>query len=137
MNSDYFDEIVNKSVTYYENNYLNPEVKTQATKECVLDYSAYFYAYSIKLIQNTFRKNREEAQQSFFRLLTATEESLPTSVKTTIKSDYNQFYFLLLEQFELGLDKGEDSMEGFKIMLDSSAKIIAASLYWIESNVHD
>ena len=84
--------------------------------------------------QNTFQKTRTEAEQSLFRLLSATEESLTESVKMTAISDYNNIYMTLLDNFKNGIEHGEESMEGFKVMLDSSAKIISISIYWLENN---
>jgi hypothetical protein len=49
-------------------------------------------------------------------------------------SDYNSVYTTLLDRFNRGINYGEESMDGFKIMLDSSAKIIAISMYWLENN---
>jgi len=135
MQSKYYEEIVNKSVVYYENSYLYPQVEKQVTKESILDYSGYFYAYGIKLIQNFFKKKRDESQKSFLRLITETYGNLPQSVKSGIISDFNRVYGILLDQFKNGMDNGEESMEGFKIMLDSCAKIIASSLYWLENKI--
>jgi hypothetical protein len=132
MNNDYFEQIATKSVIYYENNYMCPQFGKPPTKESVIDCSGYFYAYAMKLIQNNFKKKRDESGQSLSRLLTAIEESLTQSVKSEIISDYNKVFMSLLDRFKMGIDYGEDSMEGFKIMLDSSAKIITCSVYWLE-----
>ena len=134
MRNEYFEEIVTNSVQYYENNYLSPEFTKQTSRESVIDYSAYFYAYAVKLIQNHFQKNRSEAEQSVSRLLNATEEALVEEVKKAAISDYNSVYTTLLDRFNRGINYGEESMDGFKIMLDSSAKIIAISMYWLENN---
>ena len=134
MKNEYFEEIVTKSVKYYENNYLSPQFTEQTSRESVIDYSAYFYAYAVKLIQNHFQKNRSEAEQSLSRLLNATEEALVEEVKMAAISDYNSVYTTLLDRFNRGINYGEESMDGFKIMLDSSAKIIAISMYWLENN---
>ena len=134
MESLYLKEIALKSVKYYENNWLCPEFTVHTTKESVLDCSGYFYAYSLKLMQNFFKKTRDEAEQSISRLLTMTENSLTESVKMALIDDYNSLYLSLLDKFKIGLDYGEESMEGFKIMLDSCAKIIVSSTYWLENN---
>ena len=134
MKNEYFEEIVTKSVKYYENNYLSPQFTEQTSRESVIDCSGYFYAYAVKLMQNFFKKSRDEAEQSISRLLTMTEESVTESVKMSIISDYNEVYGSLLEHFKTGIDYGEESMEGFKIMLDSCAKIITSSIYWLENN---
>tara|TARA_Y100000590_G_C15418950_1_gene900613 strand:- start:18 stop:422 length:405 start_codon:yes stop_codon:yes gene_type:complete len=134
MNNQYLEEIKTKSVVYYENNYLAPEFSNHTSRESVIDYSGYFYAYAVKLIQNTFQKTRTEAEQSLFRLLSETEKSLTESVKMTAISNYNNLYMMLLDNFKNGIDYGEESMEGFKVMLDSSAKIISISIYWLENN---
>jgi hypothetical protein len=52
----------------------------------------------------------------------------------TAISNYNNLYMMLLDNFKNGIDYGEESMEGFKVMLDSSAKIISISIYWLENN---
>jgi hypothetical protein len=134
MKNEYYKKIVAKSIIYYENNYLPPQFMEHTTEESVIDCSGYFYAYAVKLIQNNFHKKRDVAEQSLLRLLNTTKESITMSVKSTIYSNYNELYFSLLDNFKNGLDYGEESMEGFKIMLDSSAKIIACSLYWLENN---
>ena len=133
MKNKHFEEIVTESVKYYENSFMSPEFTEQTTRASVIDCSGYFYAYGVKLMQNFFKKNRNEAEQSVSRLLTMTEESLTENLKMSIISDYNMVYMSLLDHFKTGLDHGEDSMEGFKIMLDSCAKIITCSIYWIEN----
>ena len=134
MKNEYFEEIVTKSVKYYENNYLSPQFTEQTSRESVIDCSGYFYAYAVKLMQNFFKKSRGEAEQSISRLLTMTEDSVTESVKMSIISDYNDVYMSLLDNFNRGINYGEESMDGFKIMLDSSAKIIAISMYWLKNN---
>ena len=126
--------MVTKSVQYYESNHLFPQFTKQTSRESVIDYSAYFYAYAVKLIQNHFQKNRSEAEQTLSRLLNATEEALVEDVKMAAISDYNSVYMTLMDRFNRGIDHGEESMEGFKIMLDTCAKIIAISMYWLENN---
>jgi hypothetical protein len=37
MNNNFFEEIVNKSIIYYENNYLCPQFKKFTTKVSVID----------------------------------------------------------------------------------------------------
>ena len=133
MKNKYFEEIVTESVKYYENSFLSPEFTEQATRASVIDCSGYFYAYGVKLMQNFFKKNRNEAERSITRLLIMTKESLTENLRMSIISDYNMVYMSLIDNFKTGLDHGEDSMEGFKIMLDSCAKIITCSIYWLEN----
>jgi hypothetical protein len=134
VESLYLKEIALKSVKYYENNWLSPEFTEHTTRESVIDCSGYFYAYALKLTQNFFQKTRDEAEQSIAHLLTMTDNSLTESVKMAMIDDYNSLYLYLLDKFKIGLDQGEESMEGFQIMLDSCAKIITSSMYWLENN---
>ena len=134
MKNENLEEIKIKSVQYYENNWMSPDFKMQTTRESVIDCSGYFYAYAVKLIQNNLYKTKYEAEQSFPDLLTQMEESLTESLKMSIISDYNNVYSMLLDNFKKGIDYGEESMEGFKIMLDASGKIITSSIYWLENN---
>jgi len=134
MKNEYLKEIAIKSVKYYENNWLSPQFTEHTTRESVIDCSGYFYAYALKLLQNFFKKTRDEAEQSISRLLSMTEESVPENVKMTIISNYNETYISLLDNFKKGIDYGEESKEGFKIMLDSCAKIITSSIYWLEND---
>lgn len=136
MNNDYFTEITAKSVMYYENNYLSPEFEEQATKDSVVDYAGYFYAYSLKLIQNFFRKRKDEANENLFQLINKQYDTFTVDLKTIILSDFNQFYLPLLDRFKNGIDHGEESLEGFQLMLDSSTKIIAISIYWLENSTN-
>jgi len=132
MHNDYFTEIKTKSVKYYENNYMSPEFKEQATNDSVIDYASYFYAYSLKLIQNFYRKRKDEASGDLYQLINKQDAAISVDLKTLVLSDFNQFYMLFLEKFKNGLDFGEESIEGFKLMLDASTKIVAMSIYWLE-----
>ena len=134
MKNEYLKEIAIKSVKYYENNWLSPQFTEHTTRESVIDCSGYFYAYALKLLQNFFKKTRDEAEQSISRLLTMTEESVPENIKMSMISNYNEVYISLLDKFKRGLDYGEESESGFKIMLDTCAKIITSSIYWLEKN---
>ena len=85
-------------------------------------------------MQNYFKKTKDEAEQSISRLIAMTEESLTIDVKREMIENYNSLYLSLIDKFKSGLDSGEESMEGFQIMLDSCAKIIISSIYWLENN---
>jgi len=68
------------------------------------------------------------------QLVSKQKALLTSEIKSTISSIFSEFYLSLLNRFKEGLDYGEDSMEGFKLMLDSSTKIIAISICWLENN---
>jgi len=133
MINDYYNEIVSKSVLYYENNFMSPEFQEQATINSVIDCSGYFYAYALKLIQNFFKKKKDEAGESILQLITKQKASLTVDLQTILLSDFNQIYLSLVDSFKNGLDLGEESLEGFKLMLDASTKIVAISIYWLEN----
>lgn len=134
MDMNYIDEIKAISALYYENNYLSPKFEEIATKDSVVDCAGYFYSYAQKLIQNFFRKTRDEAEGNIVQLVSKQKALLTSEIKSTISSIFSEFYLSLLNRFKEGLDYGEDSMEGFKLMLDSSTKIIAISICWLENN---
>lgn len=134
MINQYINSIKNSSVKYYENNWLTPDFQEHITADSILDYCGYYYSFAVKLMQNNFYKTRDEAEQSIYRLLEMTENSLDGNVKQDTINNYNYVYSYLIERFKSGLDYGEDSPEGFKIMLDASAKIICSSVYWLENN---
>ena len=134
MINHYINSIKSSSVKYYENNWLAPDFHEYVTSDSILDYCGYYYSFAVKLMQNNFYKTRDEAEQSIFRLLEMTENSLDGSLKQAVLNDYNYLYSTLIERFKSGLDHGEDTPDGFKIMLYASAKIICSSVYLLENN---
>ena len=133
MNSLYLKEIALKSVKYYENNWLSPEYTEHTTRESVIDCSAYFYAYIVKILQNgAVKRTRDEAEQLIPSLLASI--SITEDMKMDVISDYDRHYLFFLDMFKKGLEHGEDSREGIVSILDASAKIINSSIIWIENN---
>ena len=135
MESLYLKEIALKSVKYYENNWLSPESTEHTTRESVIDCSAYFYAYAVKILQNgAVKRTRDEAEQLIPSLLASVSKSLTEAIKMDLISNYNNNYLSFLDMFKEGLDYGENSKEGIVAILDASAKIIISSILWIENN---
>ena len=133
MKNENLEEIKIKSVQYYENNWMSPDFKMQTTRESVIDCSAYFYAYIVKILQNgAVKRTRDEAEQLIPSLLASI--SITESMKMDVISDYNSHYLFFLDIFKEGLDHGEDSREGIVSILDASAKIIISSIIWLENN---
>ena len=133
MESLYLKEIALKSVKYYENNWLSPEFTEHTTRESVIDCSAYFYAYIVKILQNgAVKRTRDEEEQLIPSLLASI--SITEDMKMDVISDYNNHYLQFLDFFKEGLDHGEESREGIPIILKASANIIVSSILWIENN---
>ena len=135
MENESLKEIAIKSVKYYENNWLSPEFTEHTRRESVVDCSAYFYAYAVKILQNgAVKRTRDEAEELIPSLLASVSKSLTEGMKMDVISSYNNHYLSFLDMFKEGLDYGENSKEGIVAILDASAKIIISAILWIENN---
>tara|TARA_B100000945_G_C20416454_1_gene615418 strand:- start:1903 stop:2307 length:405 start_codon:yes stop_codon:yes gene_type:complete len=133
MGNKYLDEISFASVKYYENDWLSPDVPDGRDRETTIDCAGYFYAYIVRLMQLS-KKTRQEAEELANDLVnTLLNDSFNDGMKNDIIFNFNSVYLQLLDQFKEGIDQGEGTYEGFMSMLNSSSKIVASSIYWLEN----
>ena len=88
------------------------------------------------IIEKRGKKEGEQpiAEKSLNKMIALDKEDLPESLKMEIISNYHKFYLVILDVFNDGLELGKESLEGFKIMVDTSSQIVTGSICWLENN---
>ncbi len=132
-NNRYFNMILAEFSSYYNNASLCPSFREGQSASSVTSIGAYFYSYAIVTIQNVKRNSREEAQGMFNDLLESVYDKLHKSVRHLVLKEYDGVLSQYLRQFKEGLDLNETTnYQGFMLVTDACATMVAASMLWLE-----
>lgn len=122
MNKFDLEDIISRSVFYYENAFMYPETKKTQTRQSVIDYSGFFYAYAISILQSVERCSRKDAEIRINDLIGNVYNTLQISVRESILAEYTAVYLFCLQQFKDGTDRNEQiDFEGFMMVTDSNS----------------
>ena len=124
MENKYLEEIKIKSVQYYENDSLYPDLfnkknwqKHEHTIESVIDNSAFFYASNVKLHQIKNGDDYEDeitvlvSQATLNVAIESWSQDLTDDIKLEIIYDYNAYCLKCFKLFLSGLALGEEEGE--------------------------